>query len=106
MVGKPFRRPETCFSMDMLLMSISRITQSLQPLDRSFFKPLKQYFKEEASKWIPHHPGRTISRMQVDDLIGRTWNKAASVYTAVNGFRKTGMFPLDQDAIPGHLATK
>ncbi|KAJ8870336.1 hypothetical protein PR048_029357 [Dryococelus australis] len=87
---------------DIIILCLpSRITQALRSLDRSFFKPLKHCFKEEASKWILRHPRRTICRIQVGDLIGRAWNKAASVNTTVNGFRKTGVFPLDQDAIPG-----
>ncbi|KAJ8883671.1 hypothetical protein PR048_015525 [Dryococelus australis] len=41
--------------------------------------------------------------VHVGDLIAIAWNKAASVNTAVNGFRKTGVFQLDQDAIPEHF---
>ncbi|KAJ8875379.1 hypothetical protein PR048_023274 [Dryococelus australis] len=89
---------------DIIILCLpSHTKQALRPLDCSFLKPLKHYFKEEASNWILHHPGQTISLIQVDDLIGMAWNKAASVNTAVNGFRNTGLFPLDQDAIPEHL---
>lgn len=89
---------------DIIILCLpSHTTQALQPLDRSFFKPLKHYFKEEAKTWILHHPGRTISRIQAGDLIGKAWKKAASVNTAINGFQQTGIFPLNQDRIPDHF---
>ncbi|XP_054706771.1 uncharacterized protein LOC129216581 [Uloborus diversus] len=81
----------------------SHTTQALQPLDRSFFKPLKHYFKKEARNWIVNHPGRTIGRIQAAELIDRAWKRAASVHTAINGFRKTGIFPLNQAEIPNYF---
>jgi hypothetical protein len=41
--------------------------------------------------------------MQLGILIGGAWNRAASVASAVNAFKATGIFPLDQTVIPDHL---
>jgi hypothetical protein len=63
-------------SHDIIILCLpSHTTQALQPLDRSFFKPLKHYFKQEAKKWIAQHPGRTIARIQGAFLIGRAWSQ-------------------------------
>lgn len=52
---------------------------------------------------ILHHSGRTISRIQVGDLIAKSWKKATSVNTAIIGFQQTGIFPFNQDRIPEHF---
>ena len=81
----------------------SHTTQALQPLDRSFFGPLKTYYNQEAKTWMQHHEGRNITRYQVGYLIGKAWKKAASVGNAVSGFKATGIFPLNSNAIPNHF---
>ena len=81
----------------------SHTTQALQPLDRSFFGPLKSYFNQEAKTWMQHHKGRAITRYQAGYLIGKAWNKAASVGNGVSGFKATGIFPLNPEAIPEHF---
>lgn len=40
----------------------SHTTHWLQPLDRSFFKPLKTYWNSACNQWIRNHPGRRITR--------------------------------------------
>jgi hypothetical protein len=35
----------------------------LQPLDRSFFKPLKSAFNEACGTWIRNHPGRGKTKL-------------------------------------------
>lgn len=81
----------------------SHTTQALQPLDRAFFKPLKHYYRKEARLWSTNHPGRKITRLQAGELIGKAWGKSASVQTGLSGFKATGIFPLNPEAIPDHF---
>lgn len=81
----------------------SHTTQALQPLDRAFFKSLKHNLRREARQWMIHHPGRQLKRIQASQLIGKAWEKSASVETALSGFRATGIFPLDPSVIPDHF---
>ena len=37
-------------------------SHKLQPLDRSFFKPLKAAFNSACSIWLRNHPGRRITQ--------------------------------------------
>lgn len=95
---------ETAEKEDVVIVCLpSHTTQALQPLDRSFFGPLKVYYNKEATLWMQQHPSRNITRYQAGQLIGNAWRKAANVGNAVSGFEATGIFPLNSDAIPDHF---
>ncbi|CAH2010540.1 unnamed protein product [Acanthoscelides obtectus] len=86
---------------DIILLCLpSHTTHWLQPLDRSFFKPLKVYWNEACKKWVQNNPGRKLSRLQFPSLLNTAWCKAASVQNAVSGFRTCGIFPFDKSKIP------
>ena len=48
------------------------------------------------------HPGRVFSEFQVSEAVAETFGKAASVSVAVNGFRRCGLWPLNQDIFEEH----
>lgn len=75
----------------------------LQPLDVTFMSPLSTYYQQEVRQWLAMHPGRPVTIYQVAKLYGKAYLKAASMQTAVNGFKKTGIYPLDRNIIPEHL---
>lgn len=88
---------------DILLVCLpSHTTQALQPLDRSFFKPLKTFYKKETMAWVQHNK-KSIKKVHAGMLIGNAWVKSATAENAINGFRATGIFPLNPDAIPEHF---
>ncbi|XP_018562484.1 uncharacterized protein LOC108904417 [Anoplophora glabripennis] len=74
----------------------------LQPLDRSFFKPLKTYWNSACGQWIRNHPGRRITRYQFGELLNQAWKQAATNQNAVSGFEACGIFPLNPDKIPDY----
>lgn len=95
---------ETADDNDIILLCLpSHCTQALQPLDRSFFRPFKAYFNQEAQLWMKNHSSRNFTRYQAGTVIGKAWIRAAGVGNAVNGFRASGIFPLDPNAIPDHF---
>jgi hypothetical protein len=59
--------------------------------------------KQDANGWVNTHKNRKVTRMQLGILIGGAWNRAASVASAVNAFKATGIFPLDHTVIPDHF---
>ncbi|KAJ8938481.1 hypothetical protein NQ318_007117 [Aromia moschata] len=87
----------------IILCLPSHTTQALQPLDKSFFKPLKDYFKQEADTHMFLAQSKTITRMHIGELIGNAWQKAATVGNGCAGFRATGIYPLDPQIIPDHF---
>ena len=67
----------------------------MQRLDVSFMKPLTTYCTQAVECWLQSHPGRVLSTFQIAELFGRWYVRAATVRTAVNGFRKTGIWLID-----------
>jgi DDE superfamily endonuclease len=68
----------------------------LQPLDVSFMKPLNTFYAQEVERWLLNHPGRVVTVQNLPELFGAAYLKAASALTAVNGFRKTGIWPINR----------
>jgi hypothetical protein len=46
---------------------------------------------------MAHHPGQAITEYHVASLVNGAYQKAATVATAVNGFRAAGIHPFDRD---------
>lgn len=84
----------------VLLCFPPHTTHRLQPLDVSFMSPMSTYYTSEVQRWMQQHPGRPVTINQIGKLFGNAFMKAASVQTAVNGFRKTGVHPLNPDIFP------
>ncbi|CAG5007898.1 unnamed protein product [Parnassius apollo] len=78
-------------------------THRMQPLDVSFYGPLKTYFNQEVSTWLKSHPGRVVTHFQIGAILNKAYGKAATVQTAVNGFQKTGLWPVDPYIFPDYL---
>lgn len=72
-------------------------THKLQPADVAFMKPLSTYYDHAASNWLRSHPGRVITMFQISEIFGQAYMQAATMSTAVNGFRKCGIWPYNQD---------
>jgi len=46
-----------------------------------------------------NNPGCVVTKLQFSELFSQAWLKAICPETIINGFRKTGVCPLNQDAI-------
>lgn len=66
-----------------------------QPLDRCFFKPLKDFYSQACEKWLLCNPGRTITQYQIAQLFSQAYEKAASIGKAVTSFKVCGIFPFN-----------
>ncbi|XP_053593752.1 uncharacterized protein LOC128667486 [Microplitis demolitor] len=72
-------------------------THRLQPLDVSVMKPISSYYEQEVKKWLSEHPGRVVTPEVLPMLFSNALNKAAKPETIINGFRKTGIYPMNPD---------
>ena len=74
----------------------------MQPLDVSFMKPLMTYYTQAVECLLRSHPSRVVSTFQIAELFGIGYVRAATIITAVNGFRKTGIWPIDRNVFDEH----
>lgn len=74
-----------------------------QPLDRTFFKPLKSAWNKEVDAFV-QMTGVPVSKSQFFRLFARSWETANGRKTVANGFSATGIHPLNMDAIPSSEA--
>lgn len=81
----------------IMLQLPGHTTHRLQPLDVAVFKPLELYYTEGNEKWLRTNPGLTVSQYQVAQLIGEAYTRAAVLANAMNGFKKTGIWPVDRN---------
>ena len=58
----------------MLLCLPSHTTHYLQPLDRTFFKPLKTYFYQACESWMLRNENRKLNRLQFGKLLCEAWS--------------------------------
>jgi len=78
-------------------------THRLQPLDVTLFKPLSTYYSQCIDSWMRANPGLAMAEQKVTQFFGEAY-KAASIGTAVNGFKKSGIWPINPDAIADEFA--
>ena len=81
----------------ILLCFPPHTTHKLQPLDVSFFFPLKQAYNSECDKWMLANAGQRITFFDMGGLFGKAYGRAATHANAVAGFRATGCWPWNPD---------
>lgn len=72
-------------------------SHKLQPLDVAFMAPFNTFYVQAIEKFLRNNPGRVVTQFQVSKLLGDAFLRAALPSTAINGFRKCGIVPLDPD---------
>ena len=90
----------TCADGVVMVSLSPHTSHKLQPLDRSFFKPLKSAFNAACSTWLRNHPGRRITVDKLAELFNTAYLKAATIENAASAFKRTGIVPFDADILP------
>lgn len=84
----------------ILMLSLPpHCTHRLQPLDLTLFKPLSTFYNQAVDSWMRANPGIPVGEQRITRFFGEAYNKAASVATAVNGFKAAGIWPVDPSVI-------
>ncbi len=82
-------------------------THECQPLDTTFFRSLKSHWQCSVHRFYQENPGKVITKLNFCSVFKPAWNNAASPSNTASGFKKTGTFPLNQQAIKtGELLNK
>jgi len=69
----------------------------LQPLDVSFFSPLKSAYNREVDRWMVTNPGKRVTNYDLCRIFAPAYNRVANAEKGVKGFRATGIFPFNPD---------
>ena len=72
-------------------------THKIQPLDLTFFGPLKGYYRSECDKWMVSNPGKRISFFEIAEIFGTAYIRCATIDKGVSGFRSGGIWPYNCD---------
>lgn len=72
-------------------------THRLQPLDVGFMKSLSVFYDHACSNWLRSQPGRIITTFQISETFADAYIQSATMSTALNAFRKWGIWPFDQN---------
>lgn len=72
-------------------------THKMQPLDVSFFGPLKRYVREASDNWMINHVGKRITDYDMASIFCTAYIRSATMRSAINGFRATGISPYNPD---------
>ena len=74
-------------------------THFSQPADKGCFGPLKTHWKSECHSFMTSNPGVFVSRYNFSKLFSAAWMKAMTITNITGGFKTTGVFPLNRNAI-------
>src|SRR5688572_11151797 len=69
----------------------------LQPLDVTFFGPLKTFYNREIDHWMLRNPGKRVSDYDIVYIFRPAYLKATTPEKGKHGFEKTGRFPFNPD---------
>jgi len=75
-------------------------THISQPLDKGPFSPLKVQWRKVVQDFVLKHHGRCVTRYDFSALFADAWSKAMTLKNIAAGFRITGIYPFNRDAIP------
>ena len=74
-------------------------THVCQPLDCSFFGPLKKSWQQECHHFYRKNPGKVISKLNFCRVFRNAWLSAITPNNISAGFRKSGIFPFNENSI-------
>lgn len=74
-------------------------THEAQPLDISFFGPLKIHWREVCHVFLQSSPGKVVTKYNFVELFSKAWLKTCSPETICSGFRRAGIVPFCPDVL-------
>ena len=78
-------------------------THALQPADKTLFASMKYKWEEAGRRFVRESGGRRLDKKEFFAVFTPVWKEATTVEVCQNGFRSTGLFPCNRNAIPEYL---
>ena len=70
-----------------------------QPLDKVTYGPLKVVWKQICHDYLTANPGVSIGKHNFSSLLSKAWLQSMSPKNAIAGFKTTGVYPPNRNAI-------
>ena len=84
----------------VILFSLPPNTTHLtQPLDKGIFGPLKVSWRQVCHQFLVKNPGMQVTKLNFSSLFSEAWVQALTPRNIMSGFRTTGVYPPDRNAI-------
>lgn len=83
-----------------LLCLPSNTTHELQPLDKSVFRSFEHHWDDQLLKYWDQNPDRRLTKERFAHVFTPVWEMSMTVANITSGFRATGIYPYNADAIP------
>ena len=80
-------------------------SHAMQPLDKNPFSAFKNAFNGYLRKWNRKNGGRKIRGDEYFSVFNLAWMKAMTKENIIAGFKRTGMWPVNEDVFPKELFT-
>ena len=77
----------------------SHCTHLIQPPDVAVFRSLKKEWFDCVRKYQTDNPGAQVTKKSFAVVFNISWRSSAIATSAINGFRKCGLFPLNRQAV-------
>ena len=74
-----------------------KTSHRLQPLDVSFFKPLKTNYAEQVRLWLLQNSGHVVTTSQVAEIFSKAYVSTCRMELAMSGFSATGISPFNRN---------
>lgn len=96
---KSLRVIEYCDANNISVICLpSHTSHMLQPLDISFFKTLKSYYFNHTNQLFHENVMHKFTKIDFCSIFTKAWRQTALREKAINGFRRSGIFPLNPAA--------
>lgn len=69
----------------------------MQPLDVTFFGPLKAAYRRECDIFMKNNAMVKITPYDLSEIFNKAYSNVASIQKCVSGFSATGIYPLNPD---------
>lgn len=92
---------EVADSLDISLYCLpSNTTHELQPLDKAVYRSFEHHWDAEVLSFMEQNPGKKLTKARFNIILSNVWSKSMTHNNIISGFRATGLFPLNPQAIP------
>lgn len=78
----------------------SNTTHELQPLDKAVYRSFEHHWDQEVLRFWDVNPDRRLNKCRFGNILSEVWPKCMTPANIINGFRATGLYPLNPSVIP------